>query len=75
MTVPRKGGRPLRSVPAVKRIINLSAPLSAEVDLLLYDPRLGTIAYGAFSGLIESLLREWVEQQRTPTSTETSPKE
>jgi len=64
MTNKRKRGHPARAVPAEKRLFYLSKPLSSEVDVLLMDPLTGKIRYGAWSQLIEQLLREWVDRQR-----------
>lgn len=64
MTVPRKGGRPKLASPRTSRHVYIDEALNAEVDLLLFSPGKGKIAYGSWSNLVEALLRQWVEEQR-----------
>lgn len=58
-------GRPKADIPRKSRIVYLPVDLSAEVDLLLMDPLKEKIQYGAFTTLVEKLVREWVDGQRT----------
>ena len=46
--------------------IHVMVPISLfkEVKLLLMDPLRGRVKYRAMSGLMTSLLKEWVEKQR-----------
>lgn len=61
----RKGpGRPARSTPAERLTVLVPEPLMAEVRLVLLDPTYNRIKYGGLSGLIEELLRGWVEDKR-----------
>lgn len=62
----RKGGRPKSPIPKKKKDVYLSIPLIAEVEMLLTDPsrQRWTVKHGAWSGLVEALLNQWVEEQR-----------
>lgn len=57
-------GRP-RSVEGRSGLYTvIPSPLLREVKLLLLDPSTGNVKYGNMSGLITSLLQDWVEKQR-----------
>lgn len=43
---------------------SLDAELVRKVKILLMDPKFGRVKYGAFSGLVESHLRKWLEAQQ-----------
>lgn len=57
-----RGRKPL-SDPPVELYVSIPSSLAAKLDLLLFDPALGKPKYGGRSGLIQSLIREWVESQ------------
>lgn len=59
-----KRGRKEHLDPPVEWIVNIPTSLSAKVELLLYDPMLQKPKYGAKSGLVQQLLREWLERQQ-----------
>lgn len=60
--MPRKGkvGRKPHSDPPFEKDISLPSSLVAEVELRLFDPATQKVQYGAFSKLVERLLREWL---------------
>lgn len=60
--------RPKAITPSVEKSISLPVDLCAKVDLLLLDPLEAKIPHGAWSRLLQSLIREWLEkhQDRTP---------
>ena len=49
-----------------KTEITVSIPtrLLGEIALKLYDPGLGSVAYGARSGLIVKLLQDWLDKEK-----------
>ena len=49
---------------------SIPAALAAEVDLLLEDPLTKRRKYGALSKLLESLLRNWLADQKGEPRTE-----
>lgn len=68
-----KGGRPKASVPYVEWAIIVPAPLAFQVEIRLVDPVTGKSAYGARSQLIQALLFDWIEKQKSaagPTAPE-----
>lgn len=68
-----KGGRPAASVPYVEWSIIVPAPLAFQVEVRLLDPVTKKAAYGARSQLIQALLFDWVEKQKSaqaPTAPE-----
>jgi hypothetical protein len=56
--------RPKRTIPAKSRNVRIPEDLDAQVQLLLMNPRTGSVKYGKWSQLIEALLRRWVAEQR-----------
>lgn len=44
--------------------IGIKKGLKEEVDGLLVDPETGKLPFGAWMGLVDRLLREWVRKQR-----------
>lgn len=63
-----KPGRKPRPIPAVRKNMYLSQDVVAQVELLLTDPNRQryNIKFGAWSGLIDELLRKWVQEQQNP---------
>lgn len=59
-----KRGRKPHSDPPVQWFTNIPQSLAAKVELLLYDPVTQKPRYGGRSGLIQILLRRWVEEQQ-----------
>lgn len=68
-----KPGRKAYTTPTISWKISIPIPLAAEIELRLFDPKTGVVAYGARSALAERLLRTWVEEQKTPTQLLTTP--
>ena len=54
-------GRKPNADPPTEWYISLPSTLAAKVELLLYDPVTQKAQYGGRSGLIQTLLRTWVE--------------
>ncbi len=54
--------------PPTRIVICLPETLKAEVDLLLFDPVRGKRQYGAFSGLVSKLLRDWIKREQEETN-------
>lgn len=50
--------------PTISWEVQVPRSLSCEAELLLTDPLTGKVKYGAKSKLLNSLLRDWLEQQR-----------
>ena len=48
--------------------VNMPESIAAEVELHLFDPVRGNVAYGARSKLIEGLLRAWLDAKRAKQS-------
>jgi hypothetical protein len=44
--------------------ITIPTSIITQVRLLLMDPFVGSMKYGALSGLITMLLRRWIEEQQ-----------
>lgn len=67
-----RGRRPAAD-PPVEWYTSIPGSLAAKVELLLFDPVLNKPKYGGRSGLIQFLLRKWVEEQvgveQSPPST------
>jgi len=59
-----KRGRRALTTPNIDWKIRIPQPLAAEVELILLDPLRGEVKYGERSQLIESLLRDWVDEKR-----------
>lgn len=60
-----KGGRPKAAVPYVEWAIIVPTPLAFQVEMRLLDPVTKKSAYGARSQLIQALLFDWVEKQKS----------
>lgn len=60
---------PRRKLTDVKTYWNVGVPkaLSAEIELMLYDPFLGQAKFGAKSALVVQLLQEWVATRKAAT--------
>lgn len=58
-------GRKPYSEPRVAWKIYLPQSLAAQIELLLLDPMREKVKYGARNELLEQLLRDWFERQRT----------
>lgn len=58
-----KRGRKPSIDPPVDYVLSIPRSLAAKVELLLYDPVFGRPKYGGRSGLIQQLLRDWIEAQ------------
>lgn len=58
------GRSPLVDRP-VRKELSLPSSIVAEVELRLYDPSLQRVKYSAFSALVERLLREWLEKEKS----------
>ena len=56
--------RPKAITPSVEKSISLPLGLCAKVDLLLLDPLESKIPHGAWSRLIQALLREWLQEHQ-----------
>jgi len=59
-----KTGRRPRAKPAIDRHIRLDQDLDAEVKEHLSDPVTGKLKQGAYSKLVERLLREHIQGKR-----------
>ena len=57
-------GRPKKHDTPVSWYVSLPQSLAAEVELILLDPLTGRPEFGKRSQLVESLLRNWVEEMR-----------
>lgn len=57
-------GRKAHSDPPVGWFVSIPGTLAAKVELLLFDPATAKPKYGGRSGLMQMLLREWVEKQQ-----------
>jgi len=44
--------------------VRIPADLHAQITLLLLDDRTGLVEYGSWTGLMEMLLRRWLDEQR-----------
>lgn len=60
----RKRGRKEHLDPPVEKALSLPSSVVAEVELRLYDPSTQKTRYGAFAQLVESLLRQWLSEQK-----------
>jgi len=58
-------GRKPHSDPPVAMYLSVPSSLAAKVDLLLFDATTGKPKYGGRSGLVQLLLRGWVDGQIT----------
>ncbi len=56
--------RPKNTSPSRKRDIFVNAELLDEVEFRLMDDFTGKTKYGAFSQLVERLLRTWLKEQK-----------
>jgi hypothetical protein len=57
-----KAGRPL-GPEKVEWKVHIPVDLGAQVELLLKDPALEKVKYGARNQLIEKLLRQWIKDK------------
>lgn len=57
-----RGRKPL-SDPPIEWYISMPSSLAAKVELLIYDPTTQKPKYGGRSGLVQMLVRKWVEEQ------------
>lgn len=64
-----KPGRKPNSIPTVPWKLYIRADLAAEVELLLLDPMREKVRYGERNRLIESLLEDWLKEQRKVMAT------
>jgi hypothetical protein len=55
--------RPKSVTPAVEKSVSIPLDICAKVDLLLMCPIEQKIPHGAWSRLLQSLLREFLEKQ------------
>lgn len=60
MTKPR--GKPAKVMRPVEKSISLPTDVVALVDLQLYSELEGRVPFGAWSRLVEALLRRWLEE-------------
>lgn len=56
--------QPRRTVPSAPKLIRIDSEVLTKVEFLLLDPTKGKPKHGAFSKLVERLLRDWVQEQR-----------
>lgn len=64
-----KRGRTPRTIPSVRWRVEVRSDLAAQVEVLLYDPVLEIVTYGARTALINKLLAEWLETQKKGSAT------
>ena len=57
-------GRPPLAMETVQRYAYVPVDLAAQIDLLLTDPMKDKPKYGAWSELVNSLLRDWLEEKK-----------
>ena len=58
-------GRKPRAIPRRSRHLYIREDIAATVDLILLDPLREKVKYGKWSDLVETLLRNWIAEQRT----------
>lgn len=55
--------RARRTVPSAQKLIRIDSELLGKIELLMIDPMTAKPKMGAFSALVERLLRNWLEQE------------
>ncbi len=60
-------GRKPYTDPPYKFTVCIPSSLVARLNILLYDERLKTAAYGSKSQLVAQLLKEWADKRTTPS--------
>jgi len=58
-------GRKKHAVPCTDWVLSIPVDIANKIDLILHDPVTGKTQYGARSKLVQSLLHQWLETQRT----------
>lgn len=56
--------RPKRVDRPVRRHIQIPESVIAEVEILLFSELEGRVPHGAWSGLVDRLLRDWLKGQK-----------
>lgn len=60
--------RPKKAIPMISKHFQIEGPLHDQFEILLYSELEGRVPHGAWSALINQLLRERLEKLKTNTN-------